>query len=162
MKFTLHNRLSLSCTVSVSTHIILCWTVHIYVYTSTVMVIFFLFRLLHGRATDPASGQHTIHFLNVFLLVWGGAAVVTINTQLLRGKVWVLYVYWCLGANEVLEKHSIICMYVSCWKEAMLHIFLACICFVTYVYLLVACTSVRFTYAGSRHNSSRYFNTQTF
>ncbi|XP_064397001.1 protein YIPF6 homolog [Halichondria panicea] len=46
-----------------------------------------LAMLLHGRANDPASGQHTIHFLNVFLLVWGGAAVVTVNTQLLRGKV---------------------------------------------------------------------------
>ena len=46
--------------------------------------------LLHGRSLDKSSSQeHTIHFINVFLLVWGGAAVVTVNAQLLRGKVYV-------------------------------------------------------------------------
>ena len=47
--------------------------------------------LLHGRSQDQsASQQHTIHFINVFLLVWGGAAVVTVNAQLLRGRVYVV------------------------------------------------------------------------
>ncbi|KAL5510336.1 hypothetical protein EMCRGX_G005865 [Ephydatia muelleri] len=40
--------------------------------------------LLHSK---DDSGDHTVHFLHVFLLVWGGAAVVTVNAQLLRGKV---------------------------------------------------------------------------
>ena len=49
-----------------------------------------LHSLLHGRSQDQtASQEHTIHFINVFLLVWGGAAVVTVNAQLLRGKVYV-------------------------------------------------------------------------
>lgn len=44
--------------------------------------------LLHGRSHDQSSAEtHTIHFIEVFLLVWGGAGVVTINAQLLRGKV---------------------------------------------------------------------------
>ena len=48
------------------------------------------YSLLHGRSLDQnASEGHTIHFINVFLLMWGGAAVVTVNAQLLKGKVYV-------------------------------------------------------------------------
>ena len=42
-------------------------------------------RLLHGHSHDR-SDKPTIHFVNVFLMAWGGAAVVAINAQLLRGK----------------------------------------------------------------------------
>lgn len=44
--------------------------------------------LLHGHSKD--FSDHTIHFIDVFLIVWGGAAVVTVNAQLLRGKVYVI------------------------------------------------------------------------
>ena len=44
--------------------------------------------LLHGHSKD--FSDHTIHFIDVFLIVWGGAAVVTVNAQLLRGKVYVV------------------------------------------------------------------------
>ncbi|CAI7988747.1 Protein YIPF6, partial [Geodia barretti] len=43
--------------------------------------------LLHGRSTDHSDDKNTIHFVHVFLLVWGGAGVVTLNSQLLKGKV---------------------------------------------------------------------------
>lgn len=43
--------------------------------------------LLHGKSQNSSSSEHTIHFIHVFLVVWGGAAVVTINSQLLRGKI---------------------------------------------------------------------------
>ena len=47
-------------------------------------------RLLHGRAADKSSDEkNTIHFVHVFLLVWGGAGIVTLNSQLLKGKLYV-------------------------------------------------------------------------
>ena len=46
--------------------------------------------MLHGHSKD--LNDHTIHFIDVFLIVWGGAAVVTVNAQLLRGKVYVVEV----------------------------------------------------------------------
>ena len=65
-----------------------------YLYLHNICVLSYLnaycvcFSLLHGRSLNKdSSEEHTIHFINVFLLVWGGAAVVTVNAQLLRGKV---------------------------------------------------------------------------
>ena len=46
-------------------------------------------RLLHGRSTDRSDEKNTIHFVHVFLLVWGGAGIVTLNSQLLKGKLYV-------------------------------------------------------------------------
>jgi hypothetical protein len=43
--------------------------------------------LLHGRSSDGSHDENTIHFVHVFLLVWGGAGIVTLNAQLLKGKV---------------------------------------------------------------------------
>lgn len=45
-------------------------------------------RLLHAHSHISNSSEPAIHFVHVFVLVWGGAAVVTVNAQLLRGKVY--------------------------------------------------------------------------
>ncbi len=42
--------------------------------------------LLHGSGHGTKE-EPTVHFVHVFVMVWGGAAIVTINAQLLKGKV---------------------------------------------------------------------------
>ena len=53
-------------------------------------------RLLHGSGHGDKE-EPTIHFVHVFVIVWGGAAVVTVNAQLLRGKMCVIFVCFSLG-----------------------------------------------------------------
>lgn len=49
-------------------------------------MIILIIRLLHGSGHGD-NEEPTIHFVHVFVMIWGGAAVVTINAQLLRGKM---------------------------------------------------------------------------
>ena len=42
-----------------------------------------------GSALDDSDSGHGPQFAEVFIIVWGGAAAVTLNIKLLRGNMWV-------------------------------------------------------------------------
>lgn len=44
--------------------------------------------MLPGGSSDDDIGTGGVHFIQVFVIVWGGSCLVTINAQLLRAKLY--------------------------------------------------------------------------
>ena len=51
-------------------------------------------RLLPGGSSDDQNSTSGVHFIQVFVIVWGGSCLVTVNAQLLRAKLYVPYYYY--------------------------------------------------------------------
>lgn len=51
-------------------------------------------RLLPGGSNDDHNNTSGVHFIQVFVIVWGGSCLVTVNAQLLRAKLYVTYYYY--------------------------------------------------------------------
>jgi len=50
------------------------------------MVMIQWYRLLPAGSKDDHT-SNGVHFIQVFVIVWGGSCIVTVNAQLLRAKL---------------------------------------------------------------------------
>lgn len=63
-------------------------------------------RLLPGGSSDDHNNTSGVHFIQVFVIVWGGSCLVTINAQLLRAKLYAPYIYYTVVNILLSAGHS--------------------------------------------------------
>ena len=61
-------------------------------------------RLLPGGSSDDHNNTSGVHFIQVFVIVWGGSCLVTVNAQLLRAKLYVPYVIILLLIHSIVNR----------------------------------------------------------